>query len=72
MFEQFFQVRQELCSVFSIDDTVIEGPGDGCGGLLAELIVRPDPARLNGAYATKPCSNETAIPMLTDRNTRMP
>ena len=24
MFEQFFQVRQELCSVFSIDDTVIE------------------------------------------------
>ena len=50
MFEQLFQLRQELCSVFSIDDTVIEGPGDGCGGLFAELTVRPNPARLNGAY----------------------
>ena len=27
---------------------MIEGPGDGCSGLLAELTVHPDPARLNG------------------------
>lgn len=41
MFEQFFESRQKVRAVLSIDDAVIEGPGDGCRGLLAELTVHP-------------------------------
>jgi hypothetical protein len=44
MFEQLFESRQKVRAVLSIDDAVIEGPGDGCRGLLAELTVRPHPA----------------------------
>src|SRR5580693_8732959 len=49
MFKQFLQTSQELGAVSSIDDTMIKGPVDGCSGLLAELTVHPDPARLYGA-----------------------
>jgi hypothetical protein len=49
MFEQFFSCVKNL-PVFSIDDTVIEGPGDGCGGLFASDRP-PRPRAIEWSYA---------------------